>query len=128
MYDFFQLKSHFEGISSSSISHKSSENHCMSILKKLLHLSLLPCLQGAASSPVDQLKCSMRLEMQDVLNPMDVWIVQILENVGGRLYLRLEGTESASKHFWMYYLNPRLHYVGWAAEQEYTYKPPQGEL
>lgn len=83
-------------------------------------------LQGVGSSPVDQLKCSMRLEIQDALQPTEVWLVQILENVGGRLYLRLEGTESASKHFWMFYLDPCLHYIGWASEQEYTYRPPLG--
>lgn len=67
------------------------------------------------------------LEIQDVLHPLHVWLVQVLENVGGRLYLRLEGTESASKHFWMFYLNPRLHPIGWALEQgNCMYRPPPG--
>ncbi|XP_052781114.1 scm-like with four MBT domains protein 1 [Mya arenaria] len=80
--------------------------------------------KGGSSSPIDQLKCSMRLEMQDELNPLEVWLVQILENVGGRLYLRLEGTNLASKHFWMFYLDMRLHPLGWATENGCTYKPP----
>lgn len=78
----------------------------------------------SGSYPVDQLKCGMMLELQDALNPLQVWLVQILENVGGRLYLRLEGTKSASKHFWMFYLNSRLHPIGWAAEENCVYKPP----
>ncbi|XP_060607615.1 scm-like with four MBT domains protein 1 [Ruditapes philippinarum] len=81
--------------------------------------------KGTGCSPVDQLNCGMRLELQDILNPLHVWLVQILENVGGRLYLRLESTQSASKHFWMFYLDPRLHPVGWASEHGCVYKPPQ---
>ena len=68
----------------------------------------------------------MRLELQDAANPLEVWLVQILENVGGRLFLRLEGTFSASKHFWMFYLNIRLHNVGWGKENGCTYNPPKG--
>ncbi|KAH3892505.1 hypothetical protein DPMN_016623 [Dreissena polymorpha] len=75
-------------------------------------------------SPIDQLRAGMQLEMQDMLCPCEVWVVQILENVGGRLYLRLEGTESASHHFWLFYLNPRLHPIGWAAQKGYKYQPP----
>ena len=96
-----------------------------------LHVSqtfLVYILQGGGCSPVDQLKCGMKLELQDILNPLHVWLVQILENVGGRLYLRLESPQSASKHFWMFYLNPRLHPIGWANEHKCIYKPPQGSF
>lgn len=79
-------------------------------------------------SPIDQLKCGMKLELQDALNPQHIWLVQILENVGGRLYLRLDGTQSASQHFWLFYLNHRLHPIGWANEQEgCVYRPPKGK-
>lgn len=77
------------------------------------------------TTPIDQLKPGMRLELQDYLNPLEVWLVKIIENIGGRLYLRLEGVESASKDFWMFYLHYRLHPIGWSKlEEGCTYKPP----
>ncbi|KAL4226128.1 transcription corepressor [Mactra antiquata] len=82
--------------------------------------------KNAGTTPVDQIRCGMMLELQDALNPLHVWLVQVLENVGGRLYLRLEGTQSSCKHFWMFYLNPRLHHVGWANEQSnIIYRAPE---
>ncbi|XP_071081791.1 scm-like with four MBT domains protein 1 [Haliotis cracherodii] len=77
------------------------------------------------TTPVDQLKQCMRLEIQDVCKPTNVWVVQIIENVGGRLYLRYEGVESGTHDFWMFYLNESLHPIGWAKEMKYTYKPPK---
>ncbi|KAK3608079.1 hypothetical protein CHS0354_004735 [Potamilus streckersoni] len=76
-------------------------------------------------TPVDQLKQGMRLEIQHRLNPREVWLTEIIENVGGRLYLRLEGGQSGASDFWMFYLNIRLHPIGWARTKGYEYKPPQ---
>ncbi|WAR27037.1 SMBT1-like protein [Mya arenaria] len=63
-------------------------------------------------------------EIRDSVEDWHEYLKEILENVGGRLYLRLEGTNLASKHFWMFYLDMRLHPLGWATENGCTYKPP----
>lgn len=68
----------------------------------------------------------MRLELQHAINPVDVWLVKVIENVGGRLYLRLEGAESGSHDFWLFYLNHRIHPIGWAKANGYKYSPPPG--
>ena len=67
----------------------------------------------------------MRLEIQDEDQPDQVWLARIIENVGGRLYLRIEGLESGSD-FWRFYLNHWLHPIGWAKSKSYSYKPPKG--
>ena len=83
------------------------------------------CFQTTGTTPIDQLKPGIRLELQDYINPLEVWLVKIIENIGGRLYLRLEGVESGSKDFWMFYLHYRLHPVSWARTEEgFSYKPP----
>lgn len=86
-------------------------------------------IQTTGTTPIDQLKPGMRLELQDYLNPLEVWMVKIIENIGGRLYLRLEGVESGSKDFWMFYLHFRLHPVGWSkVEEGCFYKPPSSKF
>lgn len=76
-------------------------------------------------TPIDQLKQGMRLELQHPINTMDIWLVKIIENVGGRLYLRFEGADNASNDFWLFYLNHRLHPIGWAKSNSYRYNPPK---
>lgn len=80
--------------------------------------------KSTGTTPVDQLKRGMRLELQHAINPVDVWLVKVIENVGGRLYLRLEGAESGSHDFWLFYLNHRIHPIGWAKANGYKYSPP----
>ncbi len=65
----------------------------------------------------------MRLEIQDELAPLRVWLAKILENVGGRLLLQYEGTSHA---FWLFYLSHRLHPIGWASDMGLDYSPPSG--
>ncbi|KAL5013685.1 hypothetical protein ScPMuIL_007955 [Solemya velum] len=101
------------------------------------HAFLLKTLTGARTAPsylldkttgitpIDQLKQGMWLELQDALNPMEIWLVRIIENVGGRLYLRYEGSESASHDFWLFYLHHSIHPVGWGNSNDCSYKPPK---
>ncbi len=49
-----------------------------------------------------------------------------MENVGGRLLLRFEGTDKAKDDFWLFYLHRRLHPIGWCKDNEVVYKPPEG--
>lgn len=69
----------------------------------------------------------MRLELQDHINPNHVWIVKVLENVGGRLYLRQEGLNHSETDFWLFYLNHLLHPIDWAKQNNYEYSPPKGK-
>ena len=84
--------------------------------------------QKEGSAPVDQIKVGMRIEIQLELSPNYAWLVKVIENVGGRLLLRYEGMETASRDFWLFYLNHRLHYIGWAEKKGYKYQAPQGTL
>ena len=82
--------------------------------------------QTTGTSPIDQLKQGMRMELQDADRPTQVWLARIMENVGGRLYLRVEGMESGVADFWAFYLNELLHPIGWAKERGYSYVAPKG--
>ena len=55
-----------------------------------------------------------------------VWIVRVMENIGGRLLLRFEGTDKAKDDFWLFYLHHRLHPIGWCRDNDAIYKPPEG--
>ncbi|XP_064633870.1 scm-like with four MBT domains protein 1 isoform X2 [Lineus longissimus] len=77
------------------------------------------------TTPVDQIKQGMRLEIQHQLYRQAVWIVKVLENVGGRLLMRYEGTNTAVHDFWLFYLHSRVHPVGWAHENDCIYRPPE---
>ncbi|XP_005111500.1 scm-like with four MBT domains protein 1 [Aplysia californica] len=81
--------------------------------------------KSTGATPVDQIKEGMRLEVQEELRPDCLWLVKVVENVGGRLYLRHEGVEAGAHDFWMFYLDDRLHPIGWGEREGYTYAVPQ---
>lgn len=91
------------------------------------HLMMFDHLQGTGPLPVDQIKTGMFLEVQLDLQPDCVWPVKIIENVGGRLLLRYEAMETAVDDFWLFYLHPRLHLIGWGKENGCRYHPPEGQ-
>ena len=87
-------------------------------------------LQKSGTTPVDFIKPGHWLEVQEEAIPVHVWPVRIIENVGGRLLLRYEGAKNASRDFWLFYLNIRLHELGWCKDNEqdgYRYIAPQCE-
>lgn len=78
------------------------------------------------TAAVDQIKQSMLVEVQDENDLTHVWIARVLKNIGGRLLLRYEGTDSARQDFWLFYLHYRIHPMGWAQEMDMPYGPPEG--
>ena len=76
---------------------------------------------------MDQICEGMFLEAQHEFEPDFVWLVRVIENVGGRLLLRYEGSESAVADYWLFYIHHRLHPIGWAAENNCQMKPPKGQ-
>ena len=86
------------------------------------------CFQKVGCVPIEQIQTGMRLEVQHELAPRYVWIVRIMENIGGRLLLRYEGTDRAKDDFWLFYLNYRLHPIGWCKDHDAVYKPPEGSI
>uniref|UniRef100_A0A4W5NIW3 Scm like with four mbt domains 1 n=1 Tax=Hucho hucho TaxID=62062 RepID=A0A4W5NIW3_9TELE len=81
--------------------------------------------------PVDLMSPGCSVELQDCVDPGVVWGAEVEENVGGRLRLRLAGTEGLPEThstLWLYYLHPRLHPPGWAKEHGCTLRPPSGKL
>lgn len=78
--------------------------------------------------PIDQIKEGMFLEVQLEEQLNHVWVVKVIENVGGRLLLRYEALDSASDDFWLFYLHHRLHSIGWAKSRDLQYHPPSAVL
>ncbi|XP_022180429.1 scm-like with four MBT domains protein 1 [Myzus persicae] len=63
-------------------------------------------------------KCGMFVEVQDREYPYRVWISKVLRNVGGRLFLQMQGINSPEeKPFWLFYLNERVFPFGWAEQK-----------
>ncbi|NXD82374.1 SMBT1 protein, partial [Halcyon senegalensis] len=76
-------------------------------------------------NPLDLIAPGSRLELQNIRDSLEAWIVNVVENVGGRLKLRYEGLEDSEKFDqWLFYLDPFLHQVGWAAQHGYSLQPP----
>ncbi|NXG19922.1 SMBT1 protein, partial [Grallaria varia] len=76
-------------------------------------------------NPLDLIAPGSRLELQNTRDSLEAWIVTVVENVGGRLKLRYEGLEDSAKFDqWLFYLDPFLHQVGWAAQHGYSLQPP----
>lgn len=76
---------------------------------------------------MDLIAPGSRLELQNIRDSLEAWIVNVVENVGGRLKLRYEGLEDSDKFDqWLFYLDPFLHQVGWAAQHGYSLQPPLG--
>uniref|UniRef100_A0A3B3DE41 Scm like with four mbt domains 1 n=1 Tax=Oryzias melastigma TaxID=30732 RepID=A0A3B3DE41_ORYME len=84
-------------------------------------------LELRGRDPVELLCAGCYVELQDSVDPGLAWAAEVEENVGGRLKLRLVGTEGlpdTPATLWLFYLHPRLHPPGWAQEHGYTLKPP----
>ncbi|XP_005522229.1 PREDICTED: scm-like with four MBT domains protein 1 [Pseudopodoces humilis] len=76
-------------------------------------------------NPLDLIAPGSRLELQNIRDSLEAWIVNVVENVGGRLKLRYEGLDDLDKFDqWLFYLDPFLHQVGWAAQHGYSLQPP----
>ncbi|NXQ44398.1 SMBT1 protein, partial [Catharus fuscescens] len=76
-------------------------------------------------NPLDLIAPGSRLELQNMRDSLEAWVVTVVENVGGRLKLRYEGLEDLDKFDqWLFYLDPFLHQVGWAAQHGYSLQPP----
>ncbi|KAM6256724.1 scm-like with four MBT domains protein 1 isoform 2-T2 [Porphyrio hochstetteri] len=76
-------------------------------------------------NPLDLIAPGSRLELQNTRDSLEAWIVTVVENVGGRLKLRYEGLEDSDQFDqWIFYLDPFLHQVGWAAQHGYSLQPP----
>ncbi|XP_046529557.1 scm-like with four MBT domains protein 1 isoform X2 [Equus quagga] len=87
-------------------------------------VSLLEGLRNGRN-PLDLIAPGSRLECQAFRDSLSTWIVTVVENIGGRLKLRYKGLESSDNFdHWLYYLDPFLHHVGWAAQQGYELQPP----
>uniref|UniRef100_A0A8C0JV75 Scm like with four mbt domains 1 n=1 Tax=Canis lupus dingo TaxID=286419 RepID=A0A8C0JV75_CANLU len=87
----------------------------------------VPLLEGLRNgrNPLDLIAPGSRLECQAFRDSLSTWIVTVVENIGGRLKLRYEGLASSdSFELWLYYLDPFLHHVGWAAQHGYELQPP----
>ncbi|KAF6101073.1 Scm like with four mbt domains 1 [Phyllostomus discolor] len=87
----------------------------------------IPLLEGLRNgrNPLDLIAPGSRLECQAFQDSLSAWIVTVVENIGGRLKLHYEGLESSDNfEHWLYYLDPFLHHVGWAAQQGYELQPP----
>ncbi|XP_075689862.1 scm-like with four MBT domains protein 1 isoform X2 [Rhinoderma darwinii] len=74
--------------------------------------------------PLDLFGPGARLELQHSQDSLAAWPVQVLDNIGGRLQLQYEGAPEWAS-LYCFYLNPSLHEIGWASQNDYEIKPPQ---
>ena len=80
-----------------------------------------------AREELEKLKRTPATAIGTSRDALEAWIVNVVENVGGRLKLRYEGLEDSDKFDqWIFYLDPFLHQVGWATQNGYNLQPPLG--
>uniref|UniRef100_A0A8C5G7D1 SAM domain-containing protein n=1 Tax=Gouania willdenowi TaxID=441366 RepID=A0A8C5G7D1_GOUWI len=99
-------------------------------------------LTGARTAPANLLEGPLRgkntvdlivegsfLDLQDSSDPFLYWPVRVIQNVGGRLRLCYAGLseDQRAQDSWMFYLDVRLHPLGWAKENNFSLEPPTGE-
>uniref|UniRef100_A0A8C6PMD7 Scm like with four mbt domains 1 n=1 Tax=Nothobranchius furzeri TaxID=105023 RepID=A0A8C6PMD7_NOTFU len=75
--------------------------------------------------PVELLSAGCYVELQDGVDPGLAWAAEVEENIGGRLKLRLLGTEGlpdTPATLWLFYLHPRLHPPGWPNIADHCFK------
>lgn len=98
------------------------------VQNNFFHVLVVPFLQlHRGKNPLDLIAPGSRLELQNFRDSLEAWIVNVVENVGGRLKLRYEGLEDSDKFDrWIFYLDPFLHQVGWATQNGYNLQPPLG--
>ncbi|KFP04867.1 Scm-like with four MBT domains protein 1, partial [Calypte anna] len=76
-------------------------------------------------NPLDLIAPGSRLELQNIRDSLEAWVVHVVDNVGGRLKLRYEGLGDSDKFDqWIFYLDPFLHQMGWATQHGYSLQPP----
>ncbi len=76
------------------------------------------------------LKKDQIYEFNETNEPLNVWFIKIKENFSGRLlvnYIDFKTLEFYNENFfWCFYLDSRLHPVGWCySNTSYRYKPPE---
>ncbi|XP_028305721.1 scm-like with four MBT domains protein 2 isoform X2 [Gouania willdenowi] len=96
-------------------------------------------LTGARTAPANLLEGPLRgkntvdlivegsfLDLQDSSDPFLYWPVRVIQNVGGRLRLCYAGLseDQRAQDSWMFYLDVRLHPLGWAKENNFSLEPP----
>ena len=82
--------------------------------------------QTIGLTPAEQLHVGMLLELQDLHRPWTLWFVRIVSNHGGRLHLRYVTSvtdDLSSKDIHLFYLDYRLHPIGWMSSV-YSYDTP----
>ncbi|XP_069700276.1 scm-like with four MBT domains protein 2 [Periplaneta americana] len=89
------------------------------VLRALQNAESVPpeLLSGDGFTPVDRIKQGMKVEVQDKMDPHQLWVATIIENVGGRLLLRYDTPDSSSPDFWLFHSSQRLFPMNWATEK-----------
>ncbi|XP_061108826.1 scm-like with four MBT domains protein 2 isoform X2 [Conger conger] len=98
---------------------------------------LIEELTGSRTAPTNLLEGPLRgkntvdlitegsvMELQDLQDPFLYWPVWVVQNVGGRLRLRLVGVDSNAHDTWLFYLDLRLRPMGWCQENNLRMDPP----
>ncbi|XP_077399539.1 scm-like with four MBT domains protein 2 isoform X1 [Vanacampus margaritifer] len=97
-------------------------------------------LTGSRTAPANLLEGPLRgkntvdliaqgsvLELRHTSDPFLYWAARVVQNVGGRLRLRLAGLadEHQAWDAWLFYLDVRLRPFGWAQENRLALEPPK---
>ncbi|ESN98778.1 hypothetical protein HELRODRAFT_66618, partial [Helobdella robusta] len=92
------------------------------LLEKLVNESQTPSLQMLEQKtgylPFDQIEIGMYFEVQHQLEPLSIWFVQVVQNLGGRLLLHYSCDHDHDNDFWLFYTDLRLHPIGWCRSDD----------
>ena len=80
------------------------------------------------SDPDDEnkLKPGLKLELLQKDDPVNYWVVSVIDSYGLRLRLRLEGSDDEASDVWAYFLSDHIHQLGWGKKNKLRLNVPLG--
>lgn len=78
------------------------------------------------SDPDDEnkLKPGLKLELLQKDDPVNYWVVSVIDSYGLRLRLRLEGSDDEASDVWAYFLSDHIHQLGWGKKNKLRLNVP----
>ena len=103
------------------VARKQSSNFCI-----LKISSLLTSFQRSDPDDENKLKPGLKLELLQKNDPLNYWVVSVIDSYGLRLRLRLEGSDDEASDVWAYFLSDNIHQLGWGKKNKLRLSVPIG--
>ena len=109
------------GVHFKRVAGQQGSNFCILKLSSLLTSS-----QRSDPDDENKLKPGLKLELLQKDDPLNYWVVSVIDSYGLRLRLRLEGSDDEASDVWAYFLSENIHQLGWGKKNKLRLNVPLG--